>query len=197
MGPGVNAGVFGPEGIRGCGAYLGAAELPAGSGGRDGAGGGGVAGLLLGAVELGLEVEDGGRAHALDGPVLLRHHRRLRQPPQRLHPPLLRRALLLLRRRRSLRPCRARGRRRGRCRRRHRGGGRRPRRESGEKDLRPVGKERGGRSASAWAGLLFFGKGPCSLGPIPGPRGNQQQSSFEQARVPSRKKIYIVGPPIR
>ena len=39
MGPGVNAGVFGPEGIRGCGAYLGAAELPAGSGGCDGAAG--------------------------------------------------------------------------------------------------------------------------------------------------------------
>lgn len=58
MCPGFNAGVLGPEGVGGCGAYLCAAELPAGSSGRDGAGGGGVSGLLLGAVELGLEVED-------------------------------------------------------------------------------------------------------------------------------------------
>ena len=44
--------------------------------------GGGVSGLFRGAVELCLEVEDGGGADALDGLVLLRHHRRLRQPPQ-------------------------------------------------------------------------------------------------------------------
>ena len=51
----------------GCGAYPWAAEHPTGSSSRDGAGGGRVSGLLLGAVEL--EVEDGGGVDALDGYV--------------------------------------------------------------------------------------------------------------------------------
>lgn len=38
----------------------------------------GLLGLLLGLVEMGLQLHDGGGPHALYGPVLLRHNRRLR-----------------------------------------------------------------------------------------------------------------------
>jgi hypothetical protein len=86
VGAGINAGILRPEGIGGYRERLGAAELAGGRGG--GVLGAGLACLLLRAVELCLEVEDGPGADSLDDLVLLRHHSRFREPPQRLHPPL-------------------------------------------------------------------------------------------------------------
>lgn len=86
VGAGIYAGILRPEGVGGYGALLGTVELARGR--RGGVGGARLACLLLGPVELGLEVEDGASADSLDGLVLLRHHRRFREPPQRFHPPL-------------------------------------------------------------------------------------------------------------
>jgi hypothetical protein len=204
VGPGFNAGVLGPERVGGCGAYLCAAELPAGS---SGAGGCGVSGLLLGAVELGLEVEDRSGADPLDGLVLLRHHRRLRQPSQRLHPPLPQASLLLRGLGMGLR--RPRRGRRGRCRQRHRGGAVRATRvgssarRQGRPEEEPTGGEgKGGEEKSVWAGLVASDVlerasgdqtlvGPLPLRSILGPR--DAASNREPVVVPEKK--YFVAPP--
>lgn len=168
MGAGIDAGILRAEGVTRRGALLGPAELARGSSRRGGVVGGGLAGLLLGAVELRLEVEDGRGANPLDGLVLLRHHRRLRQPPQRLHPPLPRRApllpgLLLLRPLRGIRVL-CRSRRPALSRRRHRGGGGGSGRDRSPPTRRwgRRGKEREGRRLGevGWAGVCTRFDGP-------------------------------------
>jgi hypothetical protein len=89
----------------------GSGSLPSaeGIGGGGGGGGGrigvlGLARLLLGAIELGLELDDGRRTDTFDGLVLFGHHRRLCQPSQRLRTTssfsdFLERFFILLRRR--------------------------------------------------------------------------------------------------
>lgn len=85
VGAALDAGVLVSEEVGGEGLFLGAKELCVGDCLL------GLASLLLGTVQLSLELDNGGGSDALDGLVLLRHHRRLRQPSQRLHPllPLL------------------------------------------------------------------------------------------------------------
>jgi hypothetical protein len=107
VGASIYAGILRPERVVGYGTLLGATEIAGGRG--SGVWGTGLTRLLLGAVELRLEVENGPGTDPLDGLVFLRHHRRFREPPQRLHPPL---PLLRL----GLRLWGARGGRCGRCR---------------------------------------------------------------------------------
>ena len=70
MGSGFDAGVLDGEGVGDLGG-LGAVE-------GEGVWVLGLLGLLLGLVEMGLQLHDGGGPDALYGPVLLRHYRRLR-----------------------------------------------------------------------------------------------------------------------
>jgi hypothetical protein len=73
VGASIYAGVLRPERVVGYGALLGAAEIAGGRG--SGVWGAGLTRLLLGAVELRLQVENGPGTDPLDGLVLLRHHR--------------------------------------------------------------------------------------------------------------------------